>query len=154
MKKAFLFLSIAFCFLTFSTSALAQKPVATPAVQRDLAMETDSLRDLDVAWQYFKSPRNAYKGVLLRTEVILAAYPDFSKIEDVLYLTGMSSYYLSVNKGKQKRESFNEAEKKKYAPEKMREDAGAYLTQLLKQFPNTKYKSEAEKTLKLLEAAK
>lgn len=153
MKKAILFLSLGLCLLVFTSGAQAQKPVA-PQIQRDSAMEIDSLHDLEVAWHSFKSPRNAYKAVLLRTEVILAAYPDFSKIEDVLYLTGMSSYYLSINKGKQKFESFTEDEKKKYAPEKMREDAGAFLTQLLKQFPNTKYKPEAEKTLKLIEPKK
>lgn len=136
------------CLFVFSASASAQKQIEQQ-VQRDPVMEADALHNLDVARQSFKS-RKAYKAVLLRTEVILAAYPDFSKIEEVLYLSGMSSYYLSEGKGKQKIDARSEDEKKKYAPEKLREDAGAYLNQLVTQFPNSAYKAEAEKTLKLL----
>lgn len=150
MKKAFLFSCFFAVVLTFSANVFGQKQIA-PQVVRDPVMEADALHDLAVARQAFKE-RKAYKAVLLRTEVILAAYPDFSRVEDVLYLSGMSSYFLSENKGRQKFESFTADEKKKYAPEKMREDAGAFLTQLIAQFPNSKYRTEAEKTLKSLEA--
>lgn len=153
MKKAFLFLSFTACLFVFSANVLAQKQIGQQ-IQRDPILEADNLHNLDVAWQSFKSPRQAYKAVLLRTEVILAAYPDFSKIEDVLYLSGMSSYYLSAGKGKQKIDKKSEEEMKKYSPEKLREDAGAYLTQLITQFPNSAYKEEAEKTLKLIEPKK
>lgn len=149
MKKAFLFLSFIACLFVFSANTFAQRNIDIK-VDRDPVMEADSLHNLDVARQAFKL-KKAYKAVLLRTEVIIAAYPDFSKIEEVLYLSGMSSYYLAEGKGKQKVEPRNDEEKAKYAPEKLRDDAGAYLTQLLKQFPNTQYKTEAEKTLKLLE---
>ncbi len=64
----------------------------------------------------------------------------------------MSSYYLSQNKGKQKIET--EVEKKKFAPEKLREDSVAYLSQLVKDYPQSQFKSDAEKTLKQLEAKK
>lgn len=149
MKKAFLFFSfIAFLFV-FSADAYAQKQIE-PQVMRDPIMEADAQHNLDVARQAFKL-KKAYKAVLLRTEVIIAAYPDFSKIEEVLYLSGMSSFYLAEGKGKQKAEPRNNEEKAKYAPEKLRDDAGAYLTQLVKQFPNSQYKTEAEKTLKILE---
>lgn len=150
MKKAFLFLSFIACLLAFSANSYAQKQVE-PQVVRDPILEADATHNLEVARQAFRL-KKAYKAVLLRTEVIIAAYPDFSKIEEVLYLSGMSSYYLAEGKGKQKAEPRNDEEKAKYAPEKLRDDAGAYLTQLLKQFPNTKFKEEAEKTLKLLEA--
>jgi outer membrane protein assembly factor BamD (BamD/ComL family) len=149
MKKAFLFFGFIACLFVFSANAFAQKNIEAK-IDRDPILEADALHNLDVARQAFKL-KKAYKAVLLRTEVIIAAYPDFSKIEEVLYLSGMSSYYLSEGKGKQKVEPRNEEEKAKYAPEKLRDDAGAYLTQLLKQFPSTQYKNEAEKTLKLLE---
>ena len=152
MKKAFLFFSFIACLFVFSATAFGQKQI-TPKIDRDPILEADAQHNLDVARQAFKL-RKAYKAVLLRTEVILAAYPDFSKIEEVLYLTGMSSYYLAEGKGKQKIDVKSEEEKKKYAPEKLREDAGAYLTQLIKQFPTSDYKAEAEKTLKLLENKK
>jgi outer membrane protein assembly factor BamD (BamD/ComL family) len=150
MKKAFLFFSFFACLFVFSANAYAQKNIDVK-VDRDPILEADAMHNLDVARQAFKL-KKAYKAVLLRTEVIIAAYPDFSRIEEVLYLSGMSSYYLAEGKGKQKAEPRNEEERAKYAPEKLRDDAGAYLTQLLKQFPNTKYKEEAEKTLKLLES--
>jgi outer membrane protein assembly factor BamD (BamD/ComL family) len=152
MKKAFLFFSFLACLFVFSANAFAQKQIEQQ-VQRDPVMEADAMHNLDVARQSFKL-KKAYKAVLLRTEVILAAYPEFSKIEEVLYLTGMSSYYLAVGKGKQRVEPRNDEEKAKYAPDKLREDAGAYLNQLVTQFPNSQYKEEAEKTLKLLEAKK
>ena len=152
MKKVFLFLSFTACLFVFSAQAFAQKQIEQQ-VQRDPIMEADALHNLDVARQAFKL-KKAYKAVLLRTEVILAAYPEFSKIEEVLYLSGMSSYYLSIGKGKQKVEPRNDEEKAKYAPEKLREDAGAFLNQLVTQFPNSEYRAEAEKTLKLLVAKK
>lgn len=153
MKKAFLFLSFLVCIFVFSTYVQAQKQITPPQVQRDPVMEADAIHNLDVAWQAFKL-RRAYKAVLLRTEVIVAAYPDFSRFDEVLYLSGMSSYYLSEGKGKQKVEARSDEEKAKYAPEKLREDAGAYLTQLVEKYPGSKYKDDAEKALKMLENKK
>jgi hypothetical protein len=65
----------------------------------------------------------------------------------------MSSYYLSENKGKQKVDMKSDKEKEKFAPAKLREDAKAYLSLLLEKNPQTKYRDNAEKTLKLLETA-
>jgi outer membrane protein assembly factor BamD (BamD/ComL family) len=153
MKKAFLIFSFIACLFVFSaTDAFGQKQIA-PQIDRDPVLEADARHNLDVARQAFKL-RKAYKAVLLRTEVIVAGYPEFSKFDEVLYLSGMSSYYLSAGKGKQKIEPKTDEEKAKYAPAKLREDAGAYLTQLVKQFPQSEYKAEAEKALKLLEDRK
>lgn len=148
MKKAILFLSFIACLFVFPANSFGQKQIA-PKIDRDPILEADASHNLDVARQAFKL-RKAYKAVLLRTEVIIAAYPDFSKFDEVLYLSGMSSYYLSEGKGKQKIEPKTDEEKAKYAPGKLREDAGAYLTQLVKQFPQSEYKAEAEKALKLI----
>lgn len=149
MKK---FLTLTFLALLFASTALAQRNV-TPAIDRDLLMEADAKHNLDVAWQGFKL-KKAYKGVLMRFEETYAAYPEFSKIDEFLYLAGMSSYYLSENKGKQKVNLKSEKEKEKFAPAKLKEDAIAYLSIIIDKYPQSQYRDEAEKTLKLLQAAK
>lgn len=144
MKKATstLFFAV-FLLLAFGTSALAQRNV-TPAV--DPILEADAKHNLDVARQAY-TLKKAYKGVLLRFEETYAAYPDFSNIEEFLYLAGMSSYYLSKNKGKQKVNPNSKKEMDKYAPEKLRENAVAYLSLLLERNPQSQHKSEAERVL-------
>ncbi|MCA1638499.1 MAG: outer membrane protein assembly factor BamD, partial [Acidobacteria bacterium] len=120
-------------------------------VQRDPILEADAKHNLEVARQYFKL-KKAYKAVLMRFEETFAAYPEFSKMDEFLYYAGMSSYYLSQNKGKQK--IVSEEEKKKFAPEKLREDATAYLSQLVEKYPQSSYKNEAEKALKEIQSKK
>ncbi len=137
-------------FLAFATSSKAQKQIE-PQIQRDPVLEADAKHNLEVAQQYFKL-KKAYKAVLMRFEETFAAYPEFSKMDEFLYYAGMSSFYLSNNKGKQK--IVLESEKTKFAPEKLREDATAYLSQLIEKYPQSQYKTEAEKTLKTLEVKK
>jgi len=153
MKRNLLVLAIIILgFSAVGNSVFAQKQIE-PQIQRDPILETDASHNLEVANQYFKT-KKAYKAVLMRFEETFAAYPDFSKMDEFLYLAGMSSYYLSENKGKQKIDTKSEDEKKKFAPEKLREDATAYLAQLVEKYPQSQYKTEAEKTLKTLEAKK
>jgi outer membrane protein assembly factor BamD (BamD/ComL family) len=115
-------------------------------------MEADARHNLDVAWNAYKL-KKAYKGVLMRFEETYAAYPTFSKIDEFLYLAGMSSYYLSENKGRQKVNPKSPREKDKYAPEKLRSDAVAYLGTIVEKYPQSSYRDDAEKTLKTLQAA-
>ena len=149
MKRNFIVLVFAFfSFFVFGNSALAQKQIE-PQIQRDPVLEADALHNLEVAQQYFKT-KKAYKAVLMRFEETFAANPDFSKMDEFLYLAGMSSFYLSENKGKQKIDTKSEDEKKRFAPEKLREDATVYLSQIVEQYPQSSFKAEAEKTLKML----
>jgi len=151
MKTNFTVLALLFfSFFAFGNAAFAQKQIE-PQIQRDPVLELDAKHNLEVAQQYFKT-KKAYKAVLMRFEETFAAYPEFSKMDEFLYLAGMSSFYLSENKGKQKVTS--EEDKKKFAPEKMREDATAYLAQIVQKYPQSQFKTEAEKTLKTLEAKK
>lgn len=150
MKKAFLIFS--FIFLTFTSAAFAQKQIEQQ-VQRDPILEADAKHNLEVAQQYFKL-KKAYKAVLLRFEETFAAYPDFSKMDEFLYYAGMSSFYLSDNKGKQKIDQKSEKEKDKFAPTKLREDARAYLSTLVEKYPQSLFKADAEKTLKEIEVKK
>ncbi|MBA3783936.1 MAG: outer membrane protein assembly factor BamD [Acidobacteria bacterium] len=153
MKRNFLVLAFAFFSLfVFGNTAFAQKQIE-PQIQRDPILEADASHNLEVAQQYFKT-KKAYKAVLMRFEETFAAYPEFSKMDEFLYLAGMSSFYLSENKGKQKIDTKSEDEKKKFAPEKLREDAAAYLVQIVEKYPQSAFKAEAEKTLKTLEAKK
>ena len=138
-----------FVAMVFVSTASAQRNV-TPAIDRDPVLEADAKHNLDVALQAFTPLKKAYKQVIFRFEETYAAYPDFSKIDEFLYLAGMSSYYLSENKGKQKVDLKLEKEKNKFAPAKLREDAIAYLSTVVDKHPESKFVADAEKTLKLL----
>jgi outer membrane protein assembly factor BamD (BamD/ComL family) len=142
-----------FALLMLSSWAAAQKNV-TPAIDRDPILEQDAKHNLDVAWQAFGPARKAYKQVLMRFEETFAAYPDFSKMDEFLYLAGMSSYYLSENKGKQKVDLKSEKEKDKYSPERLKENAVAYLAMVVDKYHDSKYRPDAEATLKLLKESK
>lgn len=153
MKKAILFLSFIALFFAFSADNIFAQKRIEQREQRDPVIEADSLHNLEVARQAFKL-RKAYKGVLMRCEEIVAANPDFSKMDEVLYLSGMSSYLLAEGKGKQKINENFPGEKEKYAPEKLRQDATVYLQMLVDKYPQSQFREEAEKTLKLLEPKK
>jgi outer membrane protein assembly factor BamD (BamD/ComL family) len=142
-----------FALLMLSSWAAAQKNV-TPAIDRDPILEQDAKHNLDVAWQAYGPARKAYKQVLMRFEETFAAYPDFSKMDEFLYLAGMSSYYLSENKGKQKVDLKSEKEKDKYSPERLKENAVAYLAMVVDKYHDSKYRPDAEATLKLLKESK
>jgi len=91
--------------------------------------------------------KKAYKQVIYRFEETYVAYPEFSKMDEFLYLAGMSSYYLSENKGKQKVDFKNDKEKEKFAPDKLRKDAVNYLTQVVEKYPQSTFAADAKKTL-------
>ena len=151
MKRAFLYIAfIVFGILAPVSSASAQKAI-DPAIDRDPVLEADAKHNLDVAWQAFRL-KKAYKGVLMRFEETFAAYPDFSKMDEFLYLAGMSSAYLSENKGRQKVNLKSEKEKEKFDPAKLREDAVAYFGMLVEKYPQSQYKDEAESMLTELKA--
>lgn len=147
MKKVFIF-TLLVAVLGVS-SAFAQRNIEQ-AIDRDPLLEADAKHNLDVAWQAFGPARKAYKQVLLRFEETYAAYPTFSKIDEFLYLAGMSSYYLSKNEGKQKVNLKVAKERERYNPERLREDTVAYLSLLIEKNPETKYRSDADRVLKEL----
>lgn len=150
MKHRFLSPFLFVLALAAFSTVSAQRNV-TPAIDRDPLMEQDAKHNLDVAKQYFLL-KKAYKGVLERFEETYAAYPEFSKIDEFLYYAGMSSYYLSEGKGKQKIDLKSEKEKVKFAPAKLRDDAIGYLSTIVEKYPESKFKNDAEKTLSVLKA--
>ena len=150
MKRFFLLI---LSVVAFSTGpAFAQRNL-DPAIVRDPVLEQDAKHNLDVAWQAYKPLKKAYKQVIMRFEETFAAYPEFSKMDEFLYLAGMSSYYLSDNKGRQKIDLKTEKDREKYTPEKLKENAVAYLTMVVERYPDSKYRADAEKTLATLKGA-
>jgi len=151
MRKNFLtFLMLIVGISIFAGTALAQKD-AEVTLDGPALLEKDALHNLDVARQAFGPGKKAYKQVIGRFEETFAVYPDFSKMDEFLYLAGMSSYYLSENKGKQKVDLKSERDKEKYSPEKLRTDAVAYFKLMLEKNPASPHKDEAESILKKLD---
>ncbi|HQR36760.1 MAG TPA: outer membrane protein assembly factor BamD [Blastocatellia bacterium] len=71
--------------------AMQRTPVV-PAVDPEL--EAFSKHNLEVARLYFK--KKAWKGVANRLEEVAATYPEFTKIDEVYYLLGVS--YIKLEK--------------------------------------------------------
>lgn len=142
MKKTIVMLGLIIAVLIVAPSARAQGASRgpDPSTLRDEELERDSSHHLEVARLYFKS-RKAYVSALLRLEEVIAGNPTFSKMDEVLYIAGMSSFYLSEKRGKQ-------------APrepvEKYRTGARDLLSQLVEQFPASSFRGDAEKALKSL----
>ncbi len=110
---------------------------------RDPEMEKDSMHNLEVARQYFKL-KKAYLASLKRCEEIIAGNPTFSKIDEVLYIAGVSSLRLSEGKGKQKQLPTDTTS------QKLRDDAREYLSQVYYNYPDSPFRKEAERELRAL----
>ncbi|HEX8888893.1 MAG TPA: outer membrane protein assembly factor BamD [Pyrinomonadaceae bacterium] len=149
MKKSVLIISaFILALVCTAASAMAQgKPALgpDPSTVRDADLEKDSFHNLEVARQYFKL-KKAYFASLKRCEEIVAGNPNFAKVDEALYMAGMSSLYLSQNKGKQKVE--NIPEQNRLTPEKYREDARNYLSQLVNEHPDSSFAKQAQDALR------
>src|SRR6266852_4744782 len=141
MKK---FCLLAICLLLLFVAAPLARAQGNakqgPDVVRDPDLEKDSLHNLEVARHYFKL-KKAYVAALQRCEEIIAGNPVFSKIDEVLFMAGESSLRLAENKGKQA---------SKVTSDKLREDARDYLSQLVNDYPDSKFKDAALEDLKSL----
>lgn len=103
----------------------------------DVALEQQSLHDLQVARHYYKQ-RKAYRASLDRTEEIIVGNPNFGKLDEALYIAGMSSLRLSESRGKQASNA---------PAAKLREEAEKYLTRLVTEFPESPFRHDAEQEL-------
>jgi outer membrane protein assembly factor BamD (BamD/ComL family) len=142
MKKLFLLLVAIVTAFSFNFSAQAQGASRGPdkSVLRDQELESEAKHNLEVARHYFKL-KKAYVAALSRCEEIIAAYPLFSRIDEALYIAGVSSLRLSEKRGRQTTKS---------SPEKLRDDARIYLSQLVNDYPDSEFKVAAEKELEPL----
>ncbi len=122
----------------FGQGAIKQGPDASTV--RDPELEKDSYHNLEVARHYFKT-RKAYLAAIARCEEIIAGNPGFSRIDEVLYIAGESSLRLADNKGKQTA---------KTSPANLRKDARDYLSRLIKEFPDSTFREQAQTDLSAL----
>jgi len=150
MRKANLIL---ICLLVIFVAAPFARPQGKvkqgPDGARDTDLEKDSQHNLEVARQYFKL-RKAYVAALQRCEEIIAGNPTFSRIDEALFIAGESNLLLADGKGKQKPSLY----KRTATPDEFRAEARAYLTQLVDNYPDSKFRTEALEDLKLLGGAK
>ena len=146
MKKTVLIVSLFTMALVCGMEARAQGNAGRgpdASTMRDADLEKDSFHNLEVAQQYFKL-KKAYLASLKRSEEIIAGNPNFAKIDEALYIAGMSNLYLSQNRGKQKAS---------LPPEKHREEARLYLSQLVNEHPDSALRKQALDALRNLGGA-
>ncbi|MDT4896210.1 MAG: hypothetical protein QOH25_1287 [Acidobacteriota bacterium] len=147
MKKvAFITGLVVIALVCVAPNAWAQGTVARgpdAATVRDADLEKDSLHNLEVARQYFKL-KKAYVASLKRVEEIIAGNPNFAKIDETLFIAGMSNLYLAQNRGKQM---------SKLPAEKHREEARLYLSQLVNDHPDSPFNKQALDALRDLGGA-
>jgi outer membrane protein assembly factor BamD (BamD/ComL family) len=124
-----------------------------PSVMRDIESEKAAKHELEVARHYFKN-KKAYYAAFKRCEELAAGYPEFYRIDEVLYIAGMSSLYLSEGKGKQKPPASTPEKKEEFSPENMREAARDYLTRVVNDYPKSDFRKEAQEALSRLGGAK
>ena len=142
------------CLVTLFVAAPAVRPQGKVKqgsdVVRDPDLEKDSQHNLEVARFYFSRLRKAYVSALQRSEEIIAGNPAFSRIDEALFIAGESNLLLADGKGKQKPSLY----KRTATPDEFRAEARAYLTQLVDNYPDSKFRTEALEDLKLLGGAK
>jgi outer membrane protein assembly factor BamD (BamD/ComL family) len=120
-----------------------------PSVVKDDDSEKSAAHELEVARHYFKM-KKAYLAAYKRTNELIAGYPAFSRLDEVLYIAGMSGFYLSEGKGKQALPKATPEEAREYTPEALRTEARTYLSRLVEDFPESKFRKQAEEALRSL----
>ena len=124
-----------------------------PSAVRDIESEKAAKHELEVARHYFKN-KKAYYAAFKRCEELAAGYPEFYKIDEVLYIAGMSSLFLSEGKGKQKPPASTPEKAEEFSPENMRAAARDYLTRLVTDHPESDFLKDAKEALARLGEAK
>jgi outer membrane protein assembly factor BamD (BamD/ComL family) len=120
-----------------------------PSTVKDIESEKSAKHELDVARHYFKN-KKAYFAAFKRCEELAAGYPEFSRLDEVLYIAGMSSLYLSEGKGKQLPPKGTPEKAQEFAPENLRAEARDYLSRLVSGFPQSDFRKDAEEALRRL----
>src|SRR5205085_9106129 len=120
---------------------------------RDIESEKSAKHELEVARHYFKN-KKAYLAAFLRVDELIAGYPEFSRLDEALYIAGMSSLYLSEGKGKQQAPKPPAERADEFTPEALRDKARDYLTRLGNNFPKSAFPKDAQEPLDQLGAEK
>lgn len=152
MKKIFLLFALTL-IVTVPAAVRAQSGAKqSPKTVIDSDLEKDSLHNLEVARHYFKL-RKAYVAALQRCEEILAGNPAFTRIDEVLFIAGQSALNLAEGKGKQKASLYLIQEgdtKRPLTPEEFRDLARGFFAQLVKSYPESAFRTQAESELSAL----
>jgi outer membrane protein assembly factor BamD (BamD/ComL family) len=111
---------------------------------RDPDLESESKHNLEVARHYFKL-KKAYRAAIARCEEIIAGDPTFTRVDEALYIAGMSSLRLSENRGKQA---------PTISADKLRDDAREYFSRIVNEFPESEFLERARNELSSLGGAK
>lgn len=156
------FLSIAILLIALVVFAPVTKAQGTvrsgpdPSTLRDPELEKDSMHNLEVARNYFKL-KKAYVAALKRTEEIIAGNPNFTRIDEALFMAGSSSLFLADKKGKQNPTlyiSYDGNTKKTLTVEEFREMGRDYLSRLIEEYPDSTFRAQAEDALRTIGGAK
>ena len=148
---------VALAVLAGASGARAQSGTVAagpdPSAVRDVESEKNAKHELEVARHYFKN-KKAYYAAFKRCEELAAGYPEFYKLDEVLYIAGMSSLYLSEGKGKQKLPASTPEKALEFSPETLRANARDYLNRLVNDFPKSDFRKDAQEALTRLGEAK
>jgi outer membrane protein assembly factor BamD (BamD/ComL family) len=117
-----------------------------PSTVRDVESDVAAKHELEVARHYFKN-KKAYYAAFKRCEELAAGYPEFYKLDEVLYMAGMSSLYLAEGKGKQKLPTATPEKAQEFSPENLRANARDYLSRLVSDFPKSDFRKDAQEAL-------
>lgn len=145
MKK----LAILFCgglliFVSaFSVHSQTANRPPDPSVVRNMEQERESMHNLEAARLYFRL-RRAYIASLQRCEDVIASNPNFTRMDEVLYIAGVSNLRLSENRGRQR---------STVAPATLRNEGRRYLSQLVNEYPDSSFRRRAEEELRTLGGA-
>lgn len=124
-----------------------------PSTMRDIESERMAKHELEVARHYFKN-KKAYYAAFKRCEELAAGYPEFARIDEVLYIAGMSSLYLSEGKGKQRPPKATPEQAAEFSHENLRATARDYLSRVVNDFPKSGFRKEAQEALARLGESK
>jgi len=154
MKKSLLIV----CGLALAVSCAASEARAQsgtvaggpdPSLIKDVEAEKTATHELKVARHYFKA-KKAYYASYKRADELIAGYPEFTRLDEALYIAGMSGIYLAEGKGKQLPPKSPPEKAQEFAPDVLRANARLFLSRLVKDFPKSDFLKEAEAALSQL----
>ena len=103
------------------------------------------------------SVKKAHVAALKRAEEIIAGNPNFTRIDEALFIAGSSSFSLAQNKGKQVPSlyiSYDGNTKKTLTAEEFREMGRDYLTRLITDYPDSSFVGRRHEALKVAGGAR
>lgn len=120
----------ALVLIAMSTANIAaQGPARGPVdSNRDPAMETSAKHNLETA-RWYITKRKAYEGARDRLQEIIDSYPEFSRMDEVLYWMGEVSVKLKKN-----------------------DAAESFYNKMLKDYPSSEFAKKARERLDELKA--